>query len=337
MTAMDQIFRRILLIKPGAVGDLLQLTPTIRALKRKFPAAAIDLMVGSAAAATMFHGNPSLHETFVFDRDGEHRSLAGFMGLWRRVRSARYDLVVNFQRSNLKAWLLIAAALPCRMVIYRKAQGRTVHAVVNHLETTAPLGIDPSAEDLSLEIWTGPDDDRFASELFSRHGLDGSQVVALNPGASHLVNRWPLEHFARLIDRLSRRNATGIVLIGGGQDQPLADQICGMTTGRPVNLAGKTTITQLAAVLRDCSLLVSGDTGPMHLATAVNTPVIALFGAADPSRTGPVGSGHTVLQASDVGCVPCRSRTCDNEVYLECMEKISVDKVYDAIAERLGW
>ena len=99
-----------------------------------------------------------------------------------------------------------------------------------------------------------------------------------------------------------------------------------------MSLAGKTNLLQLGAVLERCDALVSGDTGPLHMATAVGTKTIALFGAADPLRTGPVGKGHTVIQAAGVACVPCRSRTCSNQRYLDCMESISVREVTDIAA-----
>jgi lipopolysaccharide heptosyltransferase II len=326
-------YRNILLIKPGAVGDLLQLTPVIRGLKRKFPRARITLLLGSAAAAAMFANNPYLAEAVVFDRKGEHRGVAGLLGLWRKLRRQRYDLVVNFQRSNLKAWLLVTAAFPCRVLVYRKARDRRVHAVVNHLETLAPLGI--AADDLALELVPGPEDEAYADGVFSAAGFDGRTVVALNPGASHRVNRWDPQQFARLADLLRDEFDARTVIIGGPGDEALADEITATAASQPLVLTGRTTLPQLGAVLKRCAVLVSGDTGPMHLATAVGTKVVALFGAADPGRTGPVGSGHRVVQASGVPCIPCCSRTCNNDTYLECMEKLTAEKVLQVVGEVL--
>ena len=333
---MDPSYRRILLIKPGAVGDLLQLTPTIRALKRKFPAAEIDLMVGSAAAAAMFRHNRSLGGTVVFDRGGEHRSLAGFAALWRRVRSSRYDLVVNFQRRNLKAWLLACAAFPCRILVYRKTTSRQVHAVIDHMAAVAPLGIDPAGEDLALEMPLGPDDERYAAELFRREGLAGKTVIAFNPGASNRIKCWSPARFAGLGNRLAGDPGVAVLVVGGGDEHDLADAIRSGMQSPPLDLVGKTTLPQLGALLKRCALLVSGDTGPLHLATAVGTPVIALFGAIDPERTGPVGGGHRVLRHTEVPCVPCVDRACRNQVPLDCMERITVEEVYGAVREILA-
>jgi ADP-heptose:LPS heptosyltransferase len=101
-------------------------------------------------------------------------------------------------------------------------------------------------------------------------------------------------------------------------------------------MAGKTTLLQLGSILRKCDLLVSGDTGPLHLATAVGTRVVGLFGSVDPARTGPVGTGHRVIQAKNVSCVPCRKNDCSSSIYLNCMESISVEDVMNAVREMLG-
>lgn len=325
----------ILLVKPGAIGDLLQLTPVLRALRAAFPETRLSVLVGSRDTAALFAGNPCVHETIVFDRRGEHRSFGGIARLWRRLRRNRYDLVVNYQRSNVMGWFLCTASFPCRVLVYRKARNRTVHAVVNHLEAVAPLGIDPLRVPHELEFHPGPEAERFAADLFRAAGLDGVPVVALNPGATHAVNRWGAERFAHLADRLVAEARARIVIVGGAEDTPLAERILSGSRTNPLSLAGKTGLAELGAVLGRCVVLVTGDTGPMHVATAVGVRVVALFGAADPDRTGPVGPGHRVLQARDVSCVPCRSRKCTHPIYLECMERISVDMAYEAVREVL--
>lgn len=328
-------YKNILIIKPGAVGDLLQLTPVMRELNRSFPESGITLLVGSKASATMFLHNPHVSETIVFDRKGEHASLSGFLGLRRKIRRGGYDLVINFQRSNLKAWLLASAAFPCRVLVYRKARGRIVHAVVNHLETLAPLGIDPASVDPSLRLYTGPEEDAFAEEAFRDAGLSRKTVIALNTGASNRIKCWNPEHFAELANLLTQRLGAGIVLVGAGFERDLAEKIRAGMTAEPLDLVGKTSLLQLGAVLSRCDLLVSGDTGPLHMATAVGTPVAALFGAIEPLRTGPVGKGHRVIRHAEVPCVPCNGRSCTNKTYLECMEKITPDEVFETVTEML--
>jgi lipopolysaccharide heptosyltransferase II len=326
----------ILLIKPGAVGDLLQLTPVLRAVKQKFPAARITLLVSSGATASMFRHNAHVDEVIVYDRRGAHRSLAGFFSLWRQLRGKRFDLVVNYQRSNLKGWLLALAAFPAQILVYRKARGRVLHAVVNHLEAVAPLGIDPLTTDLHLEMTVGVEDDNFAADALRLAGFADKRIIALNPGASNRIKCWPPERFGQLADRLVNELGVGVVLVGGADERDLAEGILNATSLPVLDLLGKTTLLQLGALLKRCSLLVSGDTGPLHMATAVGTPVVALFGAIDPLRTGPVGEGHRVIRHAELPCVPCVGRDCRHKPYLECMELITVDELLAVVREMLS-
>ncbi len=326
-------YRNILIIKPGAIGDLLQLTPVLRALKSLFPESRVTLLVGSPATATLFRNNPRVDETIVYEKKGEHRPLRSFLRLWRRLREAGYDLVLNFQRSNLKTWLLAAAAFPCRVLVYHKSDQQGLHAVVDHLRTIEPLGV--SAASLDLELFPGPGDRAFAEAALSSWRGDKKPVVALNPGASHAVNQWGPERFAALADLLAERIGARIMIVGGREDGGLAEAVARELKAEPLVMTGKTTLLQLGALLEQCDVLVTGDTGPLHIATAVGTRVVALFGAADPARTGPVGRGHRVVQARDAACVPCRSRTCSNSVALECMKKISPEEVFAAVVDLL--
>lgn len=334
--AATRDFKNILIIKPGAIGDLLLMTPVIRALKSKYPSATVSLMVGSVATAQLFRFNPSVRETIIFDKKGTHRSIHATAGLWRSLRQKKFDLIVNFQRSNFRAWFLASASFPCRVLVYHKSRSRNVHAVVNYLETLRPLGIPDSR--LDLELIPGPDERAFAEKLLHGHGEQekNGPLIALNPGASHAVNRWPSDHFAKLADLLSEELQAKVIVTGGNEDLRIAEEICANAQSKPLQLAGKLTLLQLAAVLERCNFVITGDTGPMHIATAVGTRVLALFGAADPVRTGPVGKGHMVLQASDVACLPCRSRACSSKAYLECMRKISPTTVCAAAGSMIG-
>lgn len=330
---MNQKPQNILIIKPGAMGDLLQLTPTIRALHRRFPHARIDIMVGNTASADLFRHHPDITDIIVYNRHAEHRSFKTLLSLWQLIRSRSYDLVINFQRSNLKTWFLTSAALPCSILTYHKTRARVIHAVTDHLKTVEPLGISPDGEE--LDLYLSPDDRQHATALFEAHNLDKHPVVAINPGASHPVNRWSTAQFAALSDRVSNELNAAVIIVGGGSDTKLANEIDRRCSSHPIILTGTTTMLQLGAVLEKSALLVSGDTGPMHMATAVRTPVIALFGAADPERTGPVGAGNRVIKANTLACVPCRSRKCSNTIKMECMELITVDEVFEAVRKIL--
>jgi ADP-heptose:LPS heptosyltransferase len=242
--------------------------------------------------------------------------------------------VVNFQRSNLKGWFLMTATLPSRVLVYHKTRSRTVHAVVNHLEAIAPLGIITS--DLHLDLVPGPEAEAFAGDFFRDGDMEGALVIALNPGASNRIKCWSTARFAELGDRLIEELGARVVVIGGGDERDLADAILAGMRHQARDLVGKVSLLQLGALLKRCTLLVSGDTGPLHLATAVGTPVVALFGAIDPRRTGPVGEGHRVISHPEIPCVPCVAGKCTNPVYLECMEKITADEVFREVVILAG-
>jgi ADP-heptose:LPS heptosyltransferase len=331
----ERAISNILMIKPGAIGDLLELTPVLRALATKYPGVRISLMVGTYATATLFQYNPYVSEVIVFDKRGEHRSFASLLKLWKSLHAKKFDLVIHFQRSNLKAWLLATAAIPCRVLVYHKSRKQGVHVLDNYLETVAPLGIHEGSH--NLELYTGKDDDKFADDLFLREGFATGTVIALNPGASNPVKQWSADRFTALADALVEQLSARIIIVGGKEDMALAEAIAAAArTAKPLVMAGKTTLLQLGSILRKCDLLVSGDTGPLHLATAVGTRVVGLFGSVDPARTGPVGTGHRVIQAKNVSCVPCRKNDCSSSIYLNCMESIAVEDVMNVVREMLG-
>jgi lipopolysaccharide heptosyltransferase II len=324
--------KSILVIKPGAIGDLLQITPTIRELKRQLPEARITVMVGIEGTIPLFVHNPHVSEVLVYDRKGLHKSIPAFLRLLWRVVTTRYDMVINFQRSSIGTWLITLAAMPRKVLVYHKTRTRRVHAVLNHLETIRPLGIDPEHVNLDLELHIPVEDEQLAENKLREGGLTDRPLVAVNPGASSLIKCWPTYKFSRLIERLQRELQVGVVVVGGPEERYLYDAIAEGMEQPPLDLVGKTSLLTLGAILKRCVTLVSGDTGPLHLATAVGARVVALFGAIDPDRTGPMGIGHVVVRHTEVPCVPCMAKECMNPVYLECMEKIEVDEVFDIIA-----
>ncbi len=325
----------ILVIKPGAIGDLLQITPTIRELKRAMPDARITVMVGIEGTVPLFSHNPHVAEVLIYDRKGRHKGYAAFFRLLWQIVTTRYDMVINYQRSSIGTWLISLAALPRKVLVYHKTRTRRVHAVINHLEAIRPLGVDTDLVNLELELCIPVEDELCADNLIVQAGLTDKTLIAVNPGASNLIKCWPPHKFTALIERLQRELDVGVVVVGGPGEQYLYDSIAQGMEQPPLNLIAKTSLLTLGAVLKRCVALVSGDTGPLHLATAVGTRVVALFGAIDPDRTGPVGAGHVVVRHTEVPCVPCLAKKCINPVYLECMEKIEVGEVFDCIVTML--
>ncbi len=322
----------ILILKPGAIGDLLHLTPVIRQIKANYPQAKISILVSSEATKSIFVNNPHVHKIFVYEKKGRHKKFSHFMALCREIKEEGFDIVLNYQRSNLRLWFLVAYLMPKKILVYHKDESK--HAVINHLEAVKGL-INVDFSDLNLEFNPGEEAENFAKDFFKNHNLDNKIVIALNPGASHRVNRWPIESFKELAQIIENELKAVSIIIGGKEDVELASEIMKNIKANPVNLAGRLSLPQLGAILKRCKVLITGDTGPMHIATAVGTKVVALFGAADPERTGPIGQKNIVITAKDVKCIPCKKRSCHNKIYLQCMTEIKPQMVFKKIKELL--
>ena len=325
----------ILIIKPGAIGDLLHMTPVIRALKGLYPDARITIMVSSRVTATLFANNPMVEDVVIFDKKGEQRTWGGVFKLWKRLRPKNFDLVLNYQRSNLKGWALVTAAIPCRVLVYHKTRGKVIHAIEDHLRPLAPLGIDPKTADRSLDFFPSEEEKAYAERFVAENGLAGKRLVAFNPGTSAENKCWPIGRFAELGDRLVREHGTAVVVVGSRDEAPLADAIRKGMKEKVYDLCG-CTLGELAALLKHCEFLATGDTGPMHVAAAVGTPVLALYGPISPVRSGPVGDGHRIVMHDELDCCPCNSFQCKIKDFRLCMETITVDEVTQAAAEMLA-
>lgn len=326
--------RNILIFKPGAIGDLLHLTPVIRELNRKFPDARITLIVGSTISVDIFRNNPLVHEVIIYSKNGEHRSLSAFADLWLRLRSRHFDLVINYQRSNIKGWILMSATFPCRVLVYHKSRRSIVHAIVDHLRPLTVLEIDPYTVDQKLDFFPLPEDEEYADRFISEQHLAGKRLIAFNPGTSHASKCWPIEQFAVLADRLAAEHGCEIIVVGSSHEMPLATAIRDGMHHQMHDLCG-CSLGELGALLKRTEFLVTGDTGPMHIASSVGTRVLALYGPISPERSGPVGEGHQIIMHDELDCCPCNRFDCKNRSFRLCMEMITVDEVAQIAAEML--
>ena len=172
-------------------------------------------------------------------------------------------------------------------------------------------------------------------QLLARHGIpSGEAWIAVNPSARWATKRWACERFAAAADELQRSGTGRIVLIGGPEARPEAHAVMSRMQTPAVDLTGETEVALLPALLKSAAALLTNDSGPMHVAAAVGTPVVAVFGPTSPVRTGPYGTSHRILRTG-IPCSPCFSRTCRNPVQLECLVGIGPDKASAAVRELL--
>jgi lipopolysaccharide heptosyltransferase II len=330
--------KKALFFKPGAIGDLLHTLPALKSLKRKFPAAQVTVVV-SPGLESLLQGTPIADRVLVFDKTKLKKSLRDFFEFGLLLRDEHYDLFVDMQpsvRSLMLRWISGAELV----LTYRKqkkieAGTQRLHAAENFMETLKPLGINEAVTNIDLPVL--PDALKAVDRFLAERGIDASKpIIAMNcsVGSARPARNWFPERFAILADRLIKELGVEIVFVGGNEDREIVRRVMADMRGKAVSAAGELSIVLSAALLSRCSSLVSSDTGPLHLATAVQTPVVGLYGSTDPRRTGPVGIGHRVF-IKDLSCVPCEKKQCTLGTRA-CMEAITVDEVFEAIRKAIG-
>jgi len=349
---MPSIPEHILIVKLSAIGDVIHTLPALNAIRRHYPHARITWLAEEAAAG-LLEGHPALDRVLVSRRKYWLQGLRGsrrrqhlteMAAFFRKLRDTRYDMILDFQAS-LKGGVLIAAARGVRKIGFGKglehqehsylflnekvpAVDMEIHALTRGLLMLAQIGIPTRRIEYNLPV-TGRDREH-VGRLLSAAGIDPlSKLVAINPVAQWDTKLWDNRKFAALADQLIERYAVSVVFSGGPADLPVIADILGGMRNEAVNLVGHTSLRELAALYEKAALLVSTDTGPMHLGAAVGIPVVALFGPTAPWRTGPFGAGHRVVR-TDCDCAPCFQRHCATA---HCMAGISVDMVLAKIDE----
>jgi heptosyltransferase I len=338
-------FLRILILKPSSLGDVVQALPMLRLLKRHFPDSQIDWWI-DASLAPLLEGDPDLHRAVRFERR-RWASPLHWPEMLRSIAALRtecYDWVIDLQglaRSGAFAWLangklLVGLDEPREGargfydLIIPRASLHT-HAVDWYLAVLPRLGV-PTHHDF---LWL-PERPAAAAAVQARWNVDGARWIALQPGARWLNKRWPAEHFAELTRRLAVEYAdVRFAVFGSQQDHPLAETVCAAAPARCLNLAGETSLPEMIEWLRRCDLLVTNDTGPMHVAAALHKPVVAVFGPTEPLRTGPYGQSGRVVKHS-LPCAPCLKSRCAWPRPMECLTAISPATVFEAVRRELG-
>ena len=321
---------RILLVDLAYIGDLLMSTPAITCLRRAFPHATIDMLVAPASLPVIEH-NPCLNSVRACNiKGGNQRAIREQAGL---ISSCGYHLAISFHRAHASLLMLRASGIPHRVGFTGDGRGLMLtrgvpfrlweHRALNHLRlleqglrievdyvTPTLLELDPEAV---AEI-----DRRFQAVA------PGARLAAINPNASWPTKHWGADRFACVADGLADSGLVP-VLIGSPKEKPVAEEVRRLMKTEPVDMTGQTTLHQLAALLARMHLIITNDSGPMHMAQALGVPVVSVFGPTDPLRCGPWGSGIPTFQA-DVDCIKCYRKTC---WHLSCMNQIEAERVLE--------
>ncbi len=357
---------KILILKPSSLGDVIQALPVLRLLKRHLPASEIFWWIDSALAP-LLEGDPDLTGLARFERKrwAAPRHWPEMLRSLRWMRAQNFDWVIDLQclaRSGAFAWLangqfLIGldevreGARGFYDVAVRRASFHT-HAVDWYLAVLPRLGVPvhnnfqwlperpavaaavkrkwPAEPSVGVQASACPDG-TLKRELQPRDG----RWIALQPGTRWPTKCWPAEYFAELVRQLAVQFPdTRFAILGTAEDQSLGEMISRGAPERCLNLCGQTSLLEMVEWLRRCELMITNDTGPMHVAAAIGKPLVALFGPTEPRRTGPYGHLENVLRL-DLPCSPCFKSHCTYEKPNECLKAISPGTVFERVQQML--
>jgi len=330
---------RILVVKLRYLGDVLLLSPVVRALGEAYPRATITALVNAGTQA-MLEGNPHVDRILTVSR-----SLSTQLSLVRALRGVRPDLAIDLTDGDRSALLTRLSGARRRLGfndegrwrgrLYTevvRADSKRLHTVDYYLEPLRRLGIPIRSR--TPELFLSESEETAAADWLRTSGVDEDQpFVVIHPGARFWFKQWPLDRVAALADRIQHAEHLPVIILGGPTEAGDLAVIrtamrtpCRATEGRlPIRL--------VAAIIRRARLFIGNDNGPMHIATAVGTPVVALFGSSDPRVWGPWGDGHRVIY-KQVPCSPCAHTGCDQGEQ-NCMRLISLDEVVAVVQEAL--
>ena len=335
--------KRILIVEVNWIGDVLFSTPFIRSVREAYPQSHIACLV-HPRCREMLASNPRINELIIYDEEGVHRSLAGKARLVGELRTRQFDAAFILHRSFTKALLTLLAGIPTRIGYATKRRRgvltqavaepvAAMHKVEYFLGIARAAGIEPRST--AYEFFVTDKENVYISGLLERNGIGPEErFVVINPGGNWDPKRWPKERFARLADALIERFGVRVVVTGAEKDVVLANEIRRLMKHAAVVLAGQTTLKQLGALLGRAALVVANDSGPMHMAVAMKTRVIALFGPTSPALTGPYGGDtYTVLFKNTQCAVPCYDTACTVHT---CMSAVTVEDALRAAEGMIG-
>ena len=335
---------KILILKPSSLGDVIQALPVLRLVKCHLPASEIFWWIDSNLAP-LIENDPDLAGIVRFERKrwASPRHWPEMLRSLRWMRAQNFDWVIDLQcllRSGTFAWLangkfLIGldevreGARGFYDLAVRRASFHT-HAVDWYLAVLPPLGV-PVHNNFQ---WL-PERSKIAAAVKSKWQSTGTRWITIQPGARWANKRWPVQNFAELVHLLAGKfPAARFAILGNDDDKPLGEAISRAEPAHCLNLCGRTSLPEMVEWLRLSELMITNDTGPMHVAAALGTPLVALFGPTEPRRTGPYGQLENVLRIN-LPCSPCMKSYCAYEKPNECLKAIPPAMVFERVQRML--
>lgn len=336
-------FRNIIVRMPNWIGDMVMATPILTDLRKAYPNARITAMC-RAPICDLLKEDPEVDELFCFSKTSSFSRRSDKKNIIEKLRQGKYDLGVLLTHSLSSAWWFWQGKVKTRLGY--DCNGRRFflshpvplpenleqqHLVVTYKMLLEPLGI--SISNTPPRLFLSNKEVEMARMLLKQHGVTKeSTLIGINPGATYgSAKCWLPERFREVAQKLLSDPQVTLVFFGDQPTAPLVKQICQGLGPRVVNLAGLTSLREVAALISLCDVLLTNDSGPMHIADAVGTEIIALFGSTNEIVTGPYRNGKVIHK--HVKCSPCYQRTCP--IDFRCMKKIEAEEVYQAILGKL--
>jgi len=321
------------------IGDAVMTLPALKAIRRAYPAAQISLLV-KPGIAPLFENNPDIDEIILYKES--HRRFFGRLQLALNLRQRRFSRAFLLQNAFDAALIAFLAGIPERIGYDRDGRGflltkaiphndgdRKLHHINYYLNLLKEAGIKAEFS----EPWLRLD----LNELVTARGVLSAlprPVLGINPGSAYgPAKRWLPERFAEVAVWFVKETRGSVVIFGGKEETDTAGQIFKAIPMNKISVAGGTSLRELAALIAETDVFLTNDSGPMHIAYAVGTPLVAIFGSTSPELTGPVGLCNAVVR-TDIDCSPCFSRACGRD-YIRCMFGITSEDVFENIRRLL--
>ncbi|MBT9138315.1 lipopolysaccharide heptosyltransferase II [candidate division NPL-UPA2 bacterium Unc8] len=337
--------KKIIVRVPNWIGDAVLCTPALHLLRKSFPSASITALAKEWVAPAL-KANPDIDRIIVMTEKESYFELAG------KIAVNKFETGILFPNSFSSALLFRLARIPKRIGystngrsllltqrIKRPLNFKKEHQVFYYLQLIEKYlsitGNFRSNQEMVKLIWNITEEEKVGADELLRGANISSQkrLIGINPGAAHgPAKRWFPERFAEVSDELVQKYDARIAIFGSPDERKTAISIAEMMKFKPLNFAGKTNLRQLAAIISRCQLFVTNDTGNMHIAAAVGTPVVTIFGPTDSRRTAPRGNGHIIVQKK-IRCSPCMKKNCPKRHH-KCMKAIKAQDILDAVENR---
>jgi len=333
------IVRRLLIRAVNWVGDAVMSTPAIGAIRRHLPATEITLLA-SPLIAELFSPHEWVDKVIVYDREGRHSGGSGRLRLANELHRHRFDAVLIMPNSFDSALIPWLARIPERFGKSSDGRGFMLthgyhphkpstaeHEVDYYLNLVGHFGIPTNCREIRLSV-TNTEMQQAEQMLADKNISTDDFIIGINPGAAFgSAKRWYPDRFAEVANRLADMWAAKVVIFGGPKETDIAGQIEDYMGGKCLNLAGKTSMRELMALIKRCNFFVTNDSGPMHIAAAFGVPLVAIFGSTDHVGTGPLTNNAVIVRKS-IDCAPCKLRECPKDH--RCMAAIAAKDVIEA-------